>query len=45
MDTIHQAKETLTSEGIRKVETMKIIHVEVEWLREQASKLSATCPR
>ena len=36
MDAIHQAKETITSEGIRKVETMNIIHMEVKWLKDQA---------
>ena len=45
MDAIHQAKETITSEGIRKVETMNIIHMEVKWLKDQASTLSATCSR
>ena len=35
MDPTHQEKETLTSERIRKLETMNIIPVEVKCLKTQ----------
>ena len=43
MDRTHQEKEMLTSEGIRILERMNIIYVEVKWLRERAVRSTTTC--
>ena len=43
MDRTHQEKEILTSEGIRILERMNIIYVEVKWLRHLAVRSTTTC--
>ena len=43
MDVTHQEKEKLTSEGIMKLERNNLIYVEVEWFRDRAARLTATC--